>query len=72
MVNVIGSNGYSGNVRYEGLTEVLANNNAFVHLYGKAQTKPGRKMGHLTLVGNNIDQLVQQAHNAKEILKVVS
>ncbi|MEI9910918.1 MAG: 5-(carboxyamino)imidazole ribonucleotide synthase [Bacteroidota bacterium] len=50
MVNIVGENGYSGDVKYEGLDEVLKIDNAFVHLYGKKQTKPGRKMGHVTIM----------------------
>ena len=72
MVNVIGADGFSGNVRYEGLSKILENKNAFVHLYGKTQTKPGRKMGHITYVGMELTQLVDQAHQAKDVLKVMS
>jgi 5-(carboxyamino)imidazole ribonucleotide synthase len=45
IVNILGADGYSGEARYEGLEEVLQMENVFVHLYGKTQTKPGRKMG---------------------------
>ncbi|RYG37256.1 MAG: 5-(carboxyamino)imidazole ribonucleotide synthase, partial [Chitinophagaceae bacterium] len=48
MVNIIGAEGHSGPVKYEGLEEVLKIENAFVHLYGKSETRPGRKMGHVT------------------------
>ena len=47
IVNLIGAEGYSGEVVYEGLDEVLKMENVFVHLYGKTTTKPGRKMGHV-------------------------
>jgi len=50
MVNIIGADGFNGDVRYEGLEEVLKIDNAFVHIYGKKQTKPGRKMGHVTII----------------------
>lgn len=72
MVNLIGANGFSGPVRYEGLNDVLAQKNAYVHLYGKRETKPGRKMGHVTLVGSDTAQLAQQAHQVKEKLQVTS
>src|SRR5207253_1264730 len=48
MVNVIGSDGQSGAACYKGLEDVLKIDNAFVHLYGKKETRPGRKMGHVT------------------------
>ena len=57
MVNIIGADGYSGDVVYEGLEEVLKIENAFVHLYGKKQTKPGRKMGHVTIMSNEKQDL---------------
>jgi 5-(carboxyamino)imidazole ribonucleotide synthase len=50
MVNLVGSEEYSGEAKYNGLKEVLSIDNAFVHIYGKSQTKPGRKMGHVTIM----------------------
>ena len=50
MVNVIGAEGHSGPAQYAGLPEVLQIDNAFVHIYGKRETKPGRKMGHITIL----------------------
>ena len=72
MVNVIGGEGYSGNVFYEGLEEVLQIDNAFVHIYGKRQTKPGRKMGHITLLSNEKGDLIHKANKIKQTLKVVA
>lgn len=72
MVNLVGADGSNGPVNYEGLNDVLNLKNAFVHLYGKAQIKPGRKMGHVTLVGSNKDLLAQQAHLVKSSLQVKS
>jgi 5-(carboxyamino)imidazole ribonucleotide synthase len=70
MVNLLGEEGYSGQVVYEGLDETLAVENAFVHLYGKAQTKPGRKMGHVTILSNEKAELLYQARKIKQTLKV--
>jgi 5-(carboxyamino)imidazole ribonucleotide synthase len=50
IVNIIGAAGYSGEAKYEGLEDVLKMDGAFVHLYGKTHTKPGRKMGHVTIL----------------------
>ncbi len=61
IVNLLGENGFSGDANYEGLNEVLRMDNAFVHLYGKKQTKPGRKMGHVTLLGKDRQSLVHSA-----------
>ena len=62
MINLIGAEGFSGNVKYEGLEDVLKIENAFVHLYGKTQTRPGRKMGHVTIISNSIQELIYKAN----------
>ena len=72
MINVIGSEGYNGAPIYEGLNEVLQIDNAFVHLYGKLQTKPGRKMGHITILSSERQDLIHKANKIKQIIKVIS
>ncbi len=72
MVNVIGSEGHSGPVKYAGLNEVLQIDNAFVHLYGKVETKPGRKMGHITILSAEKQDLIHKANKIKQTLTVVS
>lgn len=72
MLNIIGADGYSGNVVYEGLDEVLKIENAFVHIYGKKQTKPGRKMGHITLLSSEKQDLLHKAGKIKRSLIVKS
>lgn len=69
MVNIIGENGFDGEVKYEGLDEVLKIENAFVHLYGKKQTKPGRKMGHVTIMSREKRDLTHKANIVKHTLK---
>jgi 5-(carboxyamino)imidazole ribonucleotide synthase len=72
MVNVIGGNGHSGPAHYEGLEEVLRIDNAFVHLYGKKETRPGRKMGHVTILSAEKLDLVYKANKVKQTLSVIS
>jgi len=72
IVNIIGAEGFSGEAKYDGLDEVLKMDNVFVHLYGKAQTKPGRKMGHVTIISKEIHELTFKAHKIKNTLKVIS
>lgn len=72
MVNIIGSEGYSCAPKYEGLNEVLKIDNAFVHLYGKLQTKPGRKMGHVTILSNEKQDLIHKANKIKQTLSVIA
>lgn len=72
MINIIGSDDHSGPVKYEGLAEVLQIDNAFVHLYGKTDTKPGRKMGHVTIVSSEKQDLIHKANLIKQHLKVTA
>jgi 5-(carboxyamino)imidazole ribonucleotide synthase len=72
IVNLVGAEGYSGKANYEGLKEVLQMDNVFVHVYGKKQTKPGRKMGHVTILSREKHDLVHKANRIKHTLKVIS
>jgi 5-(carboxyamino)imidazole ribonucleotide synthase len=70
MVNLIGAEGCSGDVQYEGIEEILKMENAFLHLYGKKQTKPGRKMGHVTIISREKQDLTYKANIVKHAVKV--
>ncbi|CAN5144503.1 5-(carboxyamino)imidazole ribonucleotide synthase [soil metagenome] len=72
MVNIIGAEGYSGKPMYDGLDKVLQLQNVFVHLYGKPLTKPGKKMGHVTILSNERQELIHTAHKIKHTLRVIS
>jgi len=72
LVNLIGDKDHSGDVKYEGISEILATENVYIHLYGKAQTKPGRKMGHITILGRDRIELIMKAKLVKEKVKVIS
>ncbi len=72
MVNVLGEKGYTGNVFVEGLEDVMKIEGAYVHLYGKRETKPNRKMGHITVIADNSEEALRRANIAKNILKIIS
>jgi len=72
MVNIIGSEGHSGPPEYEGINEVLRIDNAFVHLYGKMETRPGRKMGHVTILSSEKQDLTHKANRIKQALRVIT
>jgi 5-(carboxyamino)imidazole ribonucleotide synthase len=72
IVNLIGADGFFGKAKYNGLDDVLKMENVFVHLYGKIQTKPGRKMGHVTIISSDYQELRYKANKIKHMLKVVS
>lgn len=70
MINLLGEDGYSGKASYEGLEQVLEIEGVHVHLYGKQHTKPFRKMGHVTIVDEDVVRLRQKAEFVKQTLKV--
>jgi 5-(carboxyamino)imidazole ribonucleotide synthase len=72
IVNLLGAEGHTGEACYEGLNDILKLENVFVHIYGKKQTKPGRKMGHVTILSKEKQELVHQANRIKNTLKVVT
>ncbi|TDX01090.1 5-(carboxyamino)imidazole ribonucleotide synthase [Dinghuibacter silviterrae] len=72
LLNVVGAEGFEGDARYEGLDDILKMANTFVHLYGKKTTKPGRKMGHITLIGKDRQELVYQAGVIKKLFRVIA
>ncbi|HAI82795.1 MAG TPA: 5-(carboxyamino)imidazole ribonucleotide synthase, partial [Chitinophagaceae bacterium] len=61
-----------GSAYYEGLQDTLRMENVYVHLYGKQQTKPGRKMGHVTIMGKDVTDVMHKANLVKHTLKVIS
>jgi 5-(carboxyamino)imidazole ribonucleotide synthase len=70
LLNLIGEHGYEGEPVYEGLEDVLKIENAFVHIYGKRETRPGRKMGHVTVISSDKRDLQHKANKIKHTLKV--
>jgi 5-(carboxyamino)imidazole ribonucleotide synthase len=72
MVNLLGEEGHTGLANYVGLEEVLAVEGTYVHLYGKKMTKPFRKMGHVTIVDNDIEGLKRKINFVKKTLKVTT
>lgn len=72
IVNLLGEPGFSGEAVYEGLNEILQIENVFVHIYGKKETRPGRKMGHITILSKEKQELIHQANRIKQTVKVIS
>ena len=70
MINLLGAPGFQGAVKYEGLNQILKIPGVYVHLYGKSETKPFRKMGHVTVLGNNLGELKEKVKLIKKKLKV--
>lgn len=72
MVNLLGEDGHTGTAQYEGLEQVMSEKGVHVHLYGKKLTKPFRKMGHVTLIGDNPEALKAKVEFVKKTLKVIA
>ena len=72
MVNLVGTEGYTGEVIYENIEEVLNIEGVTPHIYGKKITKPFRKMGHVTIVNKDIAKARVIAQQVKEAIKVIS
>jgi 5-(carboxyamino)imidazole ribonucleotide synthase len=72
MLNLIGEEGYSGPAYYTGMDEAMKTKGVYLHLYGKHETRPGRKMGHITIVHENKDALTETARALKKLIKVIS
>ena len=72
MLNLVGEENHKGKVKYEGLNEVLKLPKTYIHLYGKTETKPGRKMGHINVLADSREELLEKLNHIKSIVKVVS
>ncbi|SEB89854.1 5-(carboxyamino)imidazole ribonucleotide synthase [Maribacter dokdonensis] len=72
MVNLVGAEGHTGNVFYKNINEILAMEGVTPHIYGKAQTRPFRKMGHVTIVNSDLNKARAIAEKVKETIQVIS
>lgn len=72
MVNLVGAEGHTGDVVYENMNDILQMNGVTPHIYGKKQTRPFRKMGHVTIVDEDIAKARKIAQKVKETIKVIS
>ena len=72
MVNLVGEEGFSGAVVYQNIAEILKINGVTPHIYGKKETRPFRKMGHVTIVNSDINKAREIAQKVKETIRVIS
>ena len=72
MINLLGEPNHEGKVKYEGLTSSMRIEGVKVHLYGKKETKPFRKMGHVTVMDSSIEEAKRKSDIVKEQLKITS
>ena len=72
MKNILGEINADGKAIVLGTEEIYKMPKVKLHIYGKEEVKPKRKMGHLTVCGNSVEEAVNQARKASEIIRVVS
>ena len=72
MINLLGEKGFTGNVRYENLDKALMLGNVHPHLYGKKITKPFRKMGHVTVTADTLEEAKSIAKKVQQTIRVIS
>ncbi|MBF6640386.1 5-(carboxyamino)imidazole ribonucleotide synthase [Flavobacterium sp. J49] len=72
MVNLVGEEGFSGQVVYENISNIMAIEGVTPHIYGKRETRPFRKMGHVTIVNENMTEARKIAEEVKNSIRVIS
>lgn len=72
MVNLVGAEGYTGDVVYENIADIMKMPGVTPHIYGKKQTRPFRKMGHVTIVNEDLNEARKIAEQVKGLIKVIS
>jgi 5-(carboxyamino)imidazole ribonucleotide synthase len=72
MVNLVGEDDYTGDVVYENIAKILEWDGVTPHIYGKKQTRPFRKMGHVTIVNKDINEARRIAEQVKNTIRVIS
>lgn len=70
MVNLLGEEGYEGEPVIEGLHRALSLSGLSFHFYGKKLTRPFRKMGHITILDEDVEMAIDKAQEVKSFLKV--
>lgn len=72
MVNLVGEEGFSGQVVYENIEKIMAIDGVTPHIYGKRETRPFRKMGHVTIVNEDMTKARKIAEEVKNSIRVIS
>lgn len=72
MVNLVGAEGFAGDVTYENIEQIMAIDGVTPHIYGKRETRPFRKMGHVTIVNEDMVKARKIAEEVKNAIRVIS
>ena len=71
MINIVGPEGFEGDYELEGEDKVLQTKGAYLHMYGKKVSRHFRKLGHVTIIDDDIDLLKQKSHEIEKLIKVI-
>ena len=72
MVNLVGEKKHNGPVKYNNIDQIMTIEGVTPHIYGKKETRPNRKMGHVTIVNEKLENAIKIAETVKETIKVIS
>ena len=72
MVNIVGEPGFAGKTKYVGIEECMKIEGAHLHLYGKSETRPFRKMGHINIADKDRKKVLENIEKIKSTLRVIS
>ena len=70
MLNIFGAKNFSGKYFLDGMNEALKLEGVYIHMYGKGESKPMRKIGHVTILGNTVDDAIAKAKTVQQQLKI--
>jgi 5-(carboxyamino)imidazole ribonucleotide synthase len=72
MVNIVGEPGFAGKTKYVGIEECMKIDGVHLHLYGKVETRPFRKMGHINIADKDREKVLENIEKIKSTLRVIS
>ncbi|MBU3745510.1 MAG: ATP-grasp domain-containing protein, partial [Sediminibacterium sp.] len=71
MLNIVGPTDFSGTYKLEHQDDLNKRSDVFVHMYNKTESKPNRKLGHATILANNLEELLINAEELKSKLTII-
>jgi len=72
MVNIIGPEGVHGAYKIDGLEKAFKIPGFYLHWYNKNETRPGRKMGHFTVMADSLAMAIEHALQIKQGITLIS
>lgn len=70
MINILGANDFSGEYYLQGEDEILRMEGVYIHMYGKSTSKPMRKLGHVTVLANTVEEVKEKAVKVSSLMSI--